>query len=253
VRIRPAASVIAIGILIISTGCGRSRSGPPAPPAALGTITDTALPPAVADIPLLDARGRPTSLSAWQGKVVVLADFLTLCQEICPLTSANFAELAATVDRAGSGDQIEFVELTVDPARDSSARLAAYQKMFGARPNWALLTGTAPAIATIWKYFGVDFEPAPVSEPRTPDWWTGKKLDYDMDHTDAVIFIDASGRQRFLINGAPNAVADTPPPALTRFLNADGRRNLAHPDPIAWTTTQVLDVLNWLTGKRIGN
>lgn len=245
--------VIAVCSLAVAAGCSSSGSSPPPPPTSLGTIADIPLPATVRDAPLLDANGKLTSLSAFRGKIVVLADFLTLCQEICPLTSANFARMAATVDSAGVSDQIEFVELTVDPARDSPARLAAYRKMFSAQPNWTLLTGTPAAIATIWKQFGVDYESTPVTQPSPPDWWTGKKLSYDMAHTDAVIFIDAAGRERFVINAAPDTNGHAPPSVLSRFLNAQGRRNLTRPGPIAWTTTQALQVTSWLAGTHIAD
>lgn len=251
-RGRSAGAVVAGCILVIAVaGCGRSESVPPPPPASLGTITDIPVPAAVEDAPLVDAKDHRTSLAAWQGKTVVLADFLTLCQEICPMTSANFAQMAAAVDHAGLSKRVEFVELTVDPARDRPARLAAYRKMFAARANWALLTGSKPAIAAIWKQFGVDYEPTPVTKNAARDWWTGKELRYDVDHTDAVIFINAAGHQRFLINAAPNTTGHRPPRVLTRFLDDQGRRHLTRPDPAAWTTTQALRVTSWLVRTRI--
>jgi hypothetical protein len=45
------------------------------------------------------------------------------------------------VKAAGLADQVAFLEVTVDPDRDSPARLAAYAQQFGA--TWPLLTGTS--------------------------------------------------------------------------------------------------------------
>jgi cytochrome oxidase Cu insertion factor (SCO1/SenC/PrrC family) len=84
--------------VIATAGRGRSESGPPALPAPLGMITNIALPAGVQDAPLVDSNGRRTSLSRWRGKTVVLADLLTLCREICPMTSANFAQMTAASD-----------------------------------------------------------------------------------------------------------------------------------------------------------
>jgi len=41
---------------------------------------------------------------------------------------------------AGLGNQVVFIEATVDPERDTPARLRAYTKEFEA--DWPLLTGT---------------------------------------------------------------------------------------------------------------
>jgi protein SCO1/2 len=51
---------------------------------------------------------------------MVFTDFLTLCQEICPLTSANYASLQSRLDKAGMSSDVELVELTVDPARPAT-------------------------------------------------------------------------------------------------------------------------------------
>ena len=46
-----------------------------------------------------------------------------------------------------------------------------------------------------------------VAEDRPPgtDWLTGRTLSYDVDHEDALIYLDARGRERFAVVGNPNA------------------------------------------------
>jgi cytochrome oxidase Cu insertion factor (SCO1/SenC/PrrC family) len=66
------------------------------PSAYLGTVLDKPVPESVADLPLTTDTGQVTSLAALHGQVVVLADFLTLCQETCPLTTGNLL----MIDRA---------------------------------------------------------------------------------------------------------------------------------------------------------
>ena len=79
-------------------------------------------------------------------------------------------------------DKVVFVEATVDPGRDSVARLAAYQKEFGA--TWELWTGSATNLANFWKAFGVTYQVVPEAQPAHLDWYTGQPLTYDVDHTD---------------------------------------------------------------------
>jgi protein SCO1 len=242
-------------VAVLSTGCG-SGSGPsaapPTPDPAIGSAFDMAVPDAVLTAPLRDADGRPTDLAAFRGKVLVLGDSLTLCQEVCPLLSANLTTLARGATERGTGNDVVFVQLTVDPERDTPSRLTAYRSLFAPAPdNWRTLTGSADSIATIWKYFGVSYERAPEEKPPGVDWLTGKPLTYDVQHADIVLALDPRQHERFLINGNPATQGTLPPKPLQSFLSDEGRTNLASPDPqFSWTTGQLQSVVEWLLGRR---
>lgn len=49
----------------------------------------------------------------------MLADSLTLCQETCPMTTANLVDMARPTQAAGQGNDVVFVTATVDPERDT--------------------------------------------------------------------------------------------------------------------------------------
>ena len=134
--------------------------------------------------------------------MVVLAPFLSLCQDECPLVTGAFISLRSDLRAAGLGQRVVFVEATVDPGRDSVARLAAYQREFGA--HWDLWTGTAANVARFWKPFGVEYQIVPEDKPPKIDWFTGSPLTYDVDHTDGYILIGTHGRERFVDATAPN-------------------------------------------------
>jgi protein SCO1/2 len=78
--------------LVVVAGCG--GSAPDKPPASMGTALDRPLPAAIANLPLTTASGAKTTLAAYHGKTVVVGDTLTLCAETCPMTSANFDQMA---------------------------------------------------------------------------------------------------------------------------------------------------------------
>jgi protein SCO1/2 len=214
-------------------------------------MIDKPVPAAVADVPLTDNQGRTTSLAALRGHIVVLADFMTLCQETCPLTTGNMLEMDRAVTKAGLSDQVRFVELTVDPGRDTPSRLAAYRTLVGAPANWSLLTGSVDAINSIWRYFGVWYQRVAEDKPPGVDWLTGRPLNYDIAHEDALIYLDPAGRERFILVGAPNATGSPIAPALRRFLSSEGRTNLTHPDASTWTAGEGLSPIDWLSGQRI--
>jgi protein SCO1/2 len=249
---RPGALAAGLAIAAMAaTACGGSPAAPGPPSAYLGTVVDRPVPAGIADLPLTTDAGQPTSLGAWRGQVVVLADFLTLCQETCPLTTGNLLMMDRAVSAAGLGRRVRFAELTVDPGRDTPSRLRAYRKLIGAPANWLLLTAPPAVVERIWRYFGVWYQRVGEGRPPAADWLTGRTLTYDVDHADALLYLDASGRLRFVVMGAPNASGAPVAPALRRFLDAKGLANLNHPDASTWTAVDGLSPIAWLTKRQI--
>jgi cytochrome oxidase Cu insertion factor (SCO1/SenC/PrrC family) len=248
-RLASIAAASAIGALVLSA-CSASGGRQSATP-SVGTAGNRTVPQNILDLSFVDDNGAATTLASMRGKTVVLTDFLTLCQEICPLTSANLRSVQQAVGRAGLSADIVLVEVTVDPVRDTPARLAAYRKIVGADANWKFLTGNAANVAALWKWFGVAYEQTPGTSPAPIDWWTGKPLTYDIGHSDAVFFIDPKGTQRYVVSGPPNLAGEALPNPLASFLNEEGRANMSSPEADSWTATDVDAVLSWLTGRRI--
>jgi protein SCO1/2 len=187
------------------------------------------------------------SLASLRGKVVVLAPFLSLCQDECPLVTGAFLALQRDVRAAGLGGRVAFVEATVDPGRDTVARLAAYQKEFGA--NWDLWTGSPASGAAFWRAFGVTYQKVPEDQPPKLDWWTGQPLTYDVVHTDGYILIASSGRERFVDASAPNVPGLSP--KLRSLLDQGGLAGLAHPEQPNWTVASALASISWVLGSNI--
>ncbi|HKJ68724.1 MAG TPA: SCO family protein [bacterium] len=63
-----------------------------------------------------------------QGKITVLDFFFTNCQGPCPMMSMKMAEL---YDQYAGAQKVQFVSISVDPARDSLAALQSYQSRYG--------------------------------------------------------------------------------------------------------------------------
>jgi protein SCO1 len=225
------------------SACG--SDAPAAPPPSQGLILNRPTPQHVA---LENQQGQTVSLAALRGKVVVLSPFLTLCQDECPLVTGAFISLQRDLRAAGQAHRVVFVEATVDPGRDTVARLAAYQKEFGA--SWDLWTGTPAQIAAFWKPFGVEYQKIPEEQPPKDDWWTGQPLTYDVEHTDGYILIDPSGRERFVDATAPNMKGQLNQ-KLTSLLNEGGVHELNNPEGPNWTTADALASISWLLGTNV--
>ena len=245
-RSRPArtatGSVLVLALSLMLAAC--SSSAPAAPPPNQGLVLNRSTPQSV---PMVNQMGVPVTLSSLRGSVVVLAPFLSLCQDECPLVTGAFISLQHDLQAAGLASKVVFVEATVDPGRDSVARLAAYQSEFGA--HWELWTGTAANVAAFWKPFGVTYQKVPEDQPPKLDWWTGQPLTYDVVHTDGYILIDPSGRERFVDASAPN-VPDLSP-RLRSLLDDGALEGLAHPEQPNWTVASALASISWVLGTNV--
>ena len=225
------------------TACG-SSSDPPAPSASQGNVMNRVIP----NVPLVSSSGAPISLRDYRGKDIVLAPFLTLCQDECPLVTGAFIALQRDVRAAGLGSKVVFMEITVDPGRDSPARLAAYSQEFGA--GWVLATGTPANLDALWKFLGVSVQIVPEEQPAKIDWYTGMPLTYDVNHTDGYFLIDASGHERFSDSNPPDLHGQLDQ-KLKGLLNAGGIKNLDDQAAPNWTLAEALSSLSWLLGRPI--
>jgi protein SCO1/2 len=241
--------VVGVGVL---AGCA-DRHTPPAPGPNIGQATDQALPSSVTGAVLVSSTGQRLDLSSLAGKVVVLSDVMTLCQETCPLDTANLVAAANDAETAGLGDKIVFLSLTIDPVRDTVAQLAAYRKLYTPAPaDWIVATGSVGQLAAFWNDLGVFIQKVPDTPPAPRNWLTDQPLTYDLTHSDELFFIDSHQHQRFLLEGAPHVGAGaTIPPELAQFMDPTGQSNLTHPDPEAWTLPQELQAASWLVGRTI--
>ncbi|MCX3060687.1 SCO family protein [Streptomyces beihaiensis] len=234
-------------------GGGTSSDGKIAAPAQdVGTRLSGTVPADIQHLPLTDQNGKKTDLAAFKGKILVVNDLMTLCQETCPLDTADMVRTAQQVTKDHHASDVEFLSITVDPERDDPAQLKAYRKLFAqAPPDWTLLTGSPDTIAKLWKYFGVWTKKVPQDNPPPKNWRTGKTLTYDVEHSDELFFLDRSGHERFLIEGTAHVADGTLPSTLRHYLSDKGVKNLEHPNGDAWTVPQALQTLSWLLQHRL--
>ncbi len=240
---RTAVLAVAATVALLVAACGGATGAAQAGPPLTGVEMDRALP----DVALVGQDGQPTTLAALQGRYVVLTPFLTLCHEVCPITTGAFLELQQAIEQAGVADQVALVEATVDPGRDTPARLRAYAQMTGLR--WTLLTGSASDLAQLWKAFGITYSVQPEDSPAPVDWWTHQPETYDVGHNDGLFFLDPQGHERIAIVGIAD-VGGRLDPTLKSLLNDQGLQNLESPGA-AWTAQQALDDLGHLMGRSI--
>lgn len=109
----------------------------------------------VADTALVDQDGRAVKFKtdALGDRIVVVNFAYTTCTTVCPVVSASLAQMQ---DKLGArlGRDVGLVTVTVDPLRDTPARMKAYAGSVGARAGWSWLTGAKPQVDEVLKAFG---------------------------------------------------------------------------------------------------
>jgi len=244
--------VIVVVLFVIAAVVGQTRSSAPKPPSGnVGTQVDQALPANILSLPLVDEYGNSTNLASFKGKIVVLTDFMTLCQEVCPFTTARLNQVDQAVTKAGLADKVQFVEITVDPERDTPDQLHAYRAFAGLLPNFSLLTGTPDNLATLWHTLGVGYNKQDEDDPPGIDWRTGQPLTYDVEHTDVLLYLDATGHERYVIAGMPVSTDAPLTAGELAFLNDEGKENLTDSSAGVWTADDALDAVSWLAKKQM--
>jgi protein SCO1/2 len=148
---------------------------------------------------LTDQRGQPFGTRELTGKVWV-ADFIfTACQEACPLLSQRMAEVGRRARQLGP--DFHLVSISVDPARDTPAALAAYGARYGANPvAWSFLTGPADAIeAAVVGGFKVGMGKEKVPGDGTGDFW-------QIFHGENLVLVDRQLRIRGYFAATPEGI-----------------------------------------------
>jgi protein SCO1 len=152
-----------------------------AAPTLVGTqITPTAAP----DFTLTDGiSGKPITLSAQRGSVVVLSFLYTHCPDVCPLTAEEFRAAQQKLS-ASERDATLFVAVSVDPRQDTPEAVQAFARDHGLATKFVFLVGSAAQLEAVWSAYGVRIE----TDPTTTS----------VGHSDAIYLLDKKGQARVL-------------------------------------------------------
>jgi cytochrome oxidase Cu insertion factor (SCO1/SenC/PrrC family) len=171
----------------------------------------------LSDFRLVDQDGRTLDRGALLGRDTVIAAFHTTCHETCPLYTGLLFQLQKVAP------DVRLIEVTTDPAVDTTATLAAYRTAIGA--GWTFATGQVDDVNEFWAPFGVSLA-------------TGNT------HTSALALVDRYGFIRAAFSGTPDVGGKLPTP-LQQQLDGPGRALLdGHGQ--GWGAPQVVDSLRTL-------
>jgi protein SCO1/2 len=164
--------------IVLDKGPGPSRSST-APNTANGSFDGAAFPPGVRarDFTLTNELGQSVSLSAYKGKVVVLAFLFSKCRT-CVLVAD---QVRGALDELGSTSSVTAIFVSTDPRADSRGSVKRFLNEISLNGRVEYLTGTAKQLQPVWKAYAIP----PVSAGRSAS-----------EAGTTVLLIDRKGNER---------------------------------------------------------
>jgi len=150
--------------------------------------------------------GEPFELGELHGRVAIVFFGYTYCPDVCPFTLAKMKKLYA--DLGERADEVSVVFVSVDPGRDTVAKLAQYvpnfdRRFFGVRLEEDELVAAQQEFDLTVQY-------------GQPKQGPGSDSYYYVDHTGTFFLFDREGRLR--ITFPPTATVDRMLPDVRRLL-----------------------------------
>ncbi len=178
------ASVALVAMAVFTGACARPES-------LRGQELDP--PRVLPELVARDHRGEWFRLADQKGNVVLLFFGYTTCPDVCPATLARWKRVREQLgpDRA----RVRFVFVTVDPERDTAAKVREYLELFS--PDFVGLVGSEAELRPWYQAFGAAYEKVP--QP-------GSAAGYLVAHTASVPVVDTQGRWR--LRFSPEASVD---------------------------------------------
>jgi protein SCO1 len=141
----------------------------------------------IANYQLTDENNNLSTTNEWTNKIVVVNFFFTHCPVVCPKMTRNLKQMQAAFD---GNKKLLIVSFSVDPERDSAARLKEFAQRFSINEgNWKLLTGSKKEIYSLARK---SFQVIATDGDGGPD---------DFIHSDQLILMDTQKRIRGYYNG----------------------------------------------------
>lgn len=133
---------------------------------------------------LIDDSGKRVSSDSMKGKYVLLYFGFTHCPDICPTELKKMEEALDQFEKIHPSHPITPVFISIDPRRDTVARLRDYKKAYDPRMLW--LTGSPEEVAAVAKSYRVYYS--------APDVASGSDDDYLVDHSIFFYLLDREGQ-----------------------------------------------------------
>jgi len=156
---------------------------------------------------LVSETGQTVTLANYDGKIVLLTFLYTTCTDLCPAVTADLRDAHGLL--GDLSEDVAFVVISVDPARDTVESAREYSDRWGMTDKWDFLVGDDEALSRLWAAYYID----PVADIGSDDGEEESGSDqhressaldrlvedsYLITHSAPVYLIDRDGVRRIL-------------------------------------------------------
>jgi protein SCO1/2 len=124
-----------------------------------------------------DTSGKKVLLSQFKGKPTVMTMTYSSCPMACPRILQRVKGIQKTAKK--DGKEANYVIVTFDPERDTSAHLAKVQKESDGTAGWSFLTGSNASVRQLSMVLGIRFQ-------KNPE-------DGNISHDNKIVVLDEKG------------------------------------------------------------
>lgn len=188
----------ALGLLLAHKVFGPADAGKP----AAGSILFYPTPRALPDFSLSQSDGTRLIPGELRGHWTLVFLGFTSCPDVCPTTLAELAGAQKQWETIPDSLRPRVLLVSVDPERDTPARLGEYAHAF--HKDTLAATADVPSLERFATSLGLVFQKAPGKHFKT------NPNDYSMDHSASIVVLDPEGRIAGLMRPPfnPQAIAE---------------------------------------------
>jgi protein SCO1/2 len=133
----------------------------------------------IGDHVLLDRQERPTPLSKYRGKPLLVNFIYTACFNVCPTTTKNLQKAVETTVGVLGADRFNIVSIGFNQPFDSPQAMKAFASQHGIHlPNWEFLSPATAIVPELTRDFGFSYVATTAG----------------FDHMNQVTLVDAGGK-----------------------------------------------------------
>jgi len=176
------AATLGLGLLV--AGCGGSSSSSTDAAVSVPAIAGADAIPAkdAPPIELTDQYGKKVDLAKLKGRSVLVAFLYTHCTDLCPIVAGKVHTAYAQIPKS---QRPVFLAVSVDPAHDTPASAATFNKRHRTTGEIDWLLGSQAELEKVWKAWGVK----PEHNANDPE---------EIEHNAEIFAIDPQGQIRAL-------------------------------------------------------
>lgn len=174
----------ALAISLLAAGCGGGSSSSTSGAVGVPEIAGADAVPArqAPPIELTDQYGKKIDLAKLKGQSVLVAFLYTHCTDLCPIVAGKIHTAYAQIPKA---QRPLFLAVSVDPAHDTPASAAYFNKIHRTNGEIDWLLGSQAELEKVWKAWDVK----PEHNAKDPE---------EIEHGAEIFAVDRQGQIRAL-------------------------------------------------------